>query len=385
MTLKCTIGKNNREYYFRNGKRISKNDLGDEKVQCFRADQAKGRKKGLLKKKGRYCTIGKNGRKYYFLNGLRIKNSEAKKHNVKCLKTPKSKKKPKKKSTKKPKKKSTKKSKKKTEPFRVMPPLFVEIKENITPKEIKQSPEIHRHLLQIVCADLPRIQKAKKLGSGTEGTVYQHCFITRNGREICSFAAKVQNCTSREYKKLLKEQKLNNRAAQINLAPTIYKTIKCRNRCVILMDLVSGETLTQLIDSGKLTRNIFDKFLYAVKKLHHILPNGHGDFNPQNIFYSNGRFVFIDFGTPKKTRSSQEDYGTLLYYLPWYCPNLSPNLCRYIYDQVIKNLTTGPVVSLVSAGKIDVVRKLYESNPLNDFLKDILQNYANGHFFHFDE
>ena len=90
MKIKCTIGKDGKKYYFKNGKRISKSNIKNRKLK-----KIKCKKKHKTKKKsGTYCRIGKDGKKYYFKNGKRITKTKIKSKKLRKMKCTKTKRKP---------------------------------------------------------------------------------------------------------------------------------------------------------------------------------------------------------------------------------------------------------------------------------------------------
>ena len=85
MKIKCTIGKDGKKYYFKNGKRISKSNIKNRKLK-----KIKCKKKHKTKKKtGTYCRVGRDGKKYYFKNGKRITKTKIKSKKRKKMKCPK--------------------------------------------------------------------------------------------------------------------------------------------------------------------------------------------------------------------------------------------------------------------------------------------------------
>lgn len=87
MKYKCTIGKDGRKYYFKNGKRVSPRSIKKKRMKKLKCKKSKTRRR----KKGTYCRKGADGRKYYFKDGKRVPKRSIKKKKRKKLKCKKSK------------------------------------------------------------------------------------------------------------------------------------------------------------------------------------------------------------------------------------------------------------------------------------------------------
>tara|TARA_B100001094_G_scaffold103922_1_gene100259 strand:- start:989 stop:2908 length:1920 start_codon:yes stop_codon:yes gene_type:complete len=90
MKIKCTIGKDGKKYYFKNGQRISKSNIKNKKLKKIKCKSKTKSKSKSKSKSGTYCRIGKDGKKYYFKNGKRISKTNIKSRKLrkmKCTKT----------------------------------------------------------------------------------------------------------------------------------------------------------------------------------------------------------------------------------------------------------------------------------------------------------
>jgi hypothetical protein len=70
-SVTCTIGKDGKKYYFKNGVRVAVSGL-------------KTAQKSGCKDKSSSCTVGKDGKKYYFKDGNRVPNRTGKKTSGTC-------------------------------------------------------------------------------------------------------------------------------------------------------------------------------------------------------------------------------------------------------------------------------------------------------------
>ncbi len=130
MKYKCTIGKDGKKYYFKNGKRVSPKNIKKKRMTKLKC---KKRKK-TRRKKGTYCRTGSDGKKYYFKNGKRVSAnnvSKKKKNKLKCKKTKKTKRKIKK-------KKKESKKKKKEEKGEIIKKIGKDNKEYLYDSKTKQ-------------------------------------------------------------------------------------------------------------------------------------------------------------------------------------------------------------------------------------------------------
>jgi tRNA A-37 threonylcarbamoyl transferase component Bud32 len=165
-------------------------------------------------------------------------------------------------------------------------------------------------IYKFVCSKYPQLRKKKPLGKGTEGTVYVHC-IEGN----CNYVVKIQDQLSNEELKILqKEQMKTNLVNKLtHFAPKIYTITRCPTyqKIATVMDRIKGTTLY----NTALTTDVIDDVFDLITKLHsHDIY--HGDLNPSNIIYKDGKLYLIDFNIRTEDYKLYYDYLTFLYFLP---------------------------------------------------------------------
>lgn len=195
---------------------------------------------------------------------------------------------------------------------------------------------------KIDCDKIPDIKKQDLLGEGSFGAVYKHCLLSTKGESICKYAVKIQRKYSFEdtYKKLRDEQLITNKLHKYGLAPKIHKIVDCGDEFMILMDLVEGKTVAELIENGDLNKDKVNKLFECIEYMHTIAKHSHGDLNPKNIIYNDGKFTFVDISPENKDRPAYYDYGTIIAYLPncKYIQHLSDDIINLIYSKIYDKL-----------------------------------------------
>jgi len=200
----------------------------------------------------------------------------------------------------------------------------------------KGSPKSLDIIVDITCDDIHKFGSTSHWKRGGYGDVYKHCIFSKQGIKYCEYVVKIEKCDEDKYRELVVAKNTNNRAYEMGLAPKIYKLIQCEAlrttpKCLTLMDLVEGETLSSQIVNDDLSIYHIDDLFRAIKKLHSgsslQYTQYHGDLNPANIIYDEGtkKYVFIDF-TYRDDYEPIYDYATFLFYLNFYYSNTKKNL-----------------------------------------------------------
>ena len=146
---------------------------------------------------------------------------------------------------------------------------------------------------------------------------------------------------------------VNNAAADISLAPRIYNSQVCTSECRLYMDYIPSVSMFSVMNKGQLTESILKSVFTAIRKLHTVAVNGHGDLNFGNILLSGSKSApkvyFIDFTTYYGVYSKRDpvlDVWQMLYYAnrtglykryPFLIPSILAEIGRYYQDYTTLN------------------------------------------------
>jgi len=188
----------------------------------------------------------------------------------------------------------------------------------------------------------------KPFGQGANGVVYKtnvcaECNVMpADGRDIIFKIETSSDCG----KSVSSSVAINNKAAVRGMAPFVYEHTVCQKSCRLYMDYVPGVTMAIVLKQMPVrdAMSVIDKMFKQIKRLHKILPHGHGDLSFQNIMYTNGHpgvqdIMFIDFTTANgvySTRDSILDYLQLLYYAISY--KIRTELYVYLMDRILRTV-----------------------------------------------
>ena len=216
--------------------------------------------------------------------------------------------------------------------------------DKIDPKEYLKCEHFRLYLLK------------KMLGSGGFGSVLLQC-----DEEKCKYVIKIMPPQSRNYRSSFtnvrnsirfynndrvafehfsdsqKEMEYTNEIAEKSLAdygfalsPKIYDVQWCQNPLQLpyysnntnhlilsIMDFIDGITLQKYLERYIIGDQFVKNLENYIDMFHKIAPNGHGDFNLNNIMViENGnQFKFIDISPQSPKRPEWFDYVTMIYYL----------------------------------------------------------------------
>ena len=137
-------------------------------------------------------------------------------------------------------------------------------------------------------------RRAKKMGSGAFGSVYEAC-----KKKNCKYVLKVQEKSHREHSWLRPSKEANKsvKAGKLGIGPKIYDYWKCGGDFYMVMEKLDT-TIWDLIHTTSSCQVIKDTWKSIVKVLRKMKKHGmvHGDLHTGNVMVKGKRAYVIDWG-----------------------------------------------------------------------------------------
>jgi tRNA A-37 threonylcarbamoyl transferase component Bud32 len=187
----------------------------------------------------------------------------------------------------------------------------------------KKSKDLDRDLTDIIqqeldCGHIKLYQNEKLLGKSW-AKVYVYCSVRVEGKKYCDLAIKIEKCDtddSATFIDLSKAVLLQNKVADIGLAPRVYAIKKCKkNICMTVMDKIKGKDFFNLVKNGRAT----DKDIKgAIETIHKMHSHGsrHGDINLKNLMKVDDKIIIFDFNytSRRPNRTPADDWAIIIFY-----------------------------------------------------------------------